>query len=252
MDAVPTFGRAALTAFAPGVWLSSDPVRIVGMKLSSTMTVLELSDARLLVYSPVALTPERRTAVEALGTVAHLYAPNTFHHVWVDQWSRAFPSASVHGPSGLRTKRPELRIDRAHDVEPLGDPDAVLDEVPIAGFALQEGALIHRPSRTLLVADLVHNVGRPKDIWTSAYSKAMGFYDRVAISRMIRWTAFSDWRAARRSIDRLAGCAFDRMVVGHGAPIEVGAREALVAAYDWLGPRRKRLPAYGRRHGSCG
>ena len=51
---------------------------------------------RTLVYSPVALTAERRSAVESLGRVAHVYAPNLYHHRWVGEWAAAFPSARVH------------------------------------------------------------------------------------------------------------------------------------------------------------
>jgi hypothetical protein len=62
----------------------------------------------------------------------------------------------------------------------------------------------------------------------------MGFYDRVAVSRMIRWAAFSDRAAARRSLDELLALPFDRLIVGHGAPLAACAREALAAAYAWL------------------
>lgn len=225
---------AALSPFTDGVWLASEPVRIVGMKLTSTMTVLELPDSKLLLYSPVPMTDERRSAVESLGTVAHLYAPNTFHHMWIGEWSRAFPEARVHGPSALRAKRPDLRIDRLHDQEPPGGLAATLEEVHIDGFRLEESVLVHRASKTLFVADLVHNVGRPEHWWAATYSRAMGFYDRVALSRVLRWTAFSDSAAAKESLHRLSHCSFDRLVVGHGAPIEHGAREALLGAYGWL------------------
>jgi hypothetical protein len=245
---------APLTRLAEGVWLASEPVRIIGMRLSATMTVLELPRSELLLYSPVAMTPGRRAAVEELGTVTHLYAPNTYHHVWIGQWVEAFPAARVHAPAALRKQRPELRINRAHDVEPLRGLDATLDEVHIDGFALGESVLHHRPSGTLLVADLVHNIGRPTHTWTSLYSRAMGFYDRVAISRAIRWGAFRDHAAARRSVDRVLACSFDRLVVGHGAPIDGGAHEALVTAYEWLRPAPRALPTGvpTARHGFCG
>jgi hypothetical protein len=94
--------------------------------------------------------------------------------------------------------------------------------------------LFHRPSRTLIVADLVHNVGRPAHAWTRIYTRVMGFRDRVALSRLLRWTAFADRAAARRSLDAVLALPFERIVVGHGAPITGGAREALAAAYRWL------------------
>ena len=150
-----------LVQFAEGIWLGSDPVRIVGMPLTSTMTVLRLGAGELLLYSPVAMTAERRAAVEALGRVAHLYAPNLFHHRWIGDWAAAFPSARVHAPAGLAKKRRDLRIDRIHGDTPEPAFAGLVDELPIEGFRLGETALLYRPARTLVVADLVHNVGRP-------------------------------------------------------------------------------------------
>ena len=227
-----------LVGFADGVWLSPSAVRFLGMRLTSTMVVLRLGDGTLLVWSPVALTAERRAAVEALGPVTHLYAPNLFHHRWLGEWIAAFPAARVHAPRGLAKKRPDLRIDRSRFRGAAAEPAfaGVVDEIPIEGFRVRETALLYRPAHTVIVADLVHNVGRPNHRWTTIYTRAMGFYDRVALSRAIRWTGFDDKKAARRSVDDLLARPFDRLVVGHGAPLAAGGREALASAYAWLPP----------------
>lgn len=146
----------------------------------------------------------------------------------------AFPSARLHAPAGLAKKRPDLRIDRVHNSAPEPTFAGVVDELQIEGFRLKESVLFHRPTRTLVVADLVHNIGRPQHLWTKFYTRAMGFYNRVALSRMIRWTAFSDRAAARRSLDKLLAFPFDRLIVGHGTPLPGGGLEAIRAAYSWL------------------
>jgi hypothetical protein len=226
--------EAGLHPFGVGIWVDRAPVRILGTKLTSTMTFVRLGDGGLLVYSPIALTPERRAAAEALGPVEHLYAPNLFHHLWLDEWAAAFPRARVHAPGALRKKRPELRIDRVHGVGPEPAFAGLIDEVHVDGCRLDETVLFVRPARTLIVADLVHNVGRPEDGWTKLYTRSMGFYDRVALSRVVRWTAFSDRAAARKSLDKLVALPFDGLVVGHGMPLPSGGRDALAMAYAWL------------------
>jgi hypothetical protein len=225
---------APLAPLAPGVWSASEPVRIVGMKLATNMTVLLVREGELLVHSPVPLTPERKAAVDALGRVAHLYAPNTYHHLWLRDWSRAYPDARVHAPRALTRKRPDLRIDRAHDEAPEPSFAGLLEETHVAGFALEETVLFHGASRTLVVADLVHHIGRPQGLWTALYTRTMGFYDRVAISRAIALLAFPDRRAARRSLDAILVHDPARIVVGHGAPIEEAPKSALARAYAWL------------------
>lgn len=222
------------TPFAEGVWVDTAPMLIVGMPLTSTMTVIRLGDGGLLLCSPVELTPERRAAIEALGPVTHLYAPNAFHHLHIGEWAAAFPSARLHAPKGLAKKRPELRIDRVHGSAPEPAFADVVEELPIAGFRLEETVLFVRPTSTLVVADLVHNIGSPPHPWTKVYAGAMGFYDRIALSRMLRWMAFSDRAAARQSIDSLLELPFERVILGHGTPITTDAREALATAYQWL------------------
>jgi len=224
----------SLTKVVDGVWTASEPVSIVGMTLTASMSLLALPNGGLLVYSPVNLTPARKDAIAALGSVEHLYAPNLFHHSWLGQWAEAFPNATVHGPRGLSKKRADLRIDRVHG-EPL-PPDLidVTHELPIEGFRLRESVLLHRPSATLVLADLVHNVGRPTQTWAKIYCNAMGFYDRVALSRAIRWTAFADRAAVRRSVDAIGALSFERVIVGHGEPILHDAKAALLQAFDWL------------------
>ena len=229
-----THAEAELVPFAEGVWVGTAPARILGMPLTTTMTVFRLEDGSLLLHSPTAMTPERRAAVESLGKVAHLYAPNLTHHRRIGEWADAFPTARLHAPAGLAKKRPDLRIDRIH-LTPLEPAvSAVIEELPVEGFRLEESVLLYRPARTLVVADLVHNVGRPEHLWSRCYTKAMGFYDRVALSRMLCWFAFHDRAAARRSIDTTLAQPFDRLIVGHGTPLSTGGREALAAAFSWL------------------
>jgi hypothetical protein len=231
-----------LAEFADGVWTEAAPVSFLGLKLTTTMTVVRLQDRDLLVVSPIPLTPARRQAVEGLGRVAHLYAPNAFHHRWLGDWATAFPQARVHAPAALARKQPGLRIDRQHGVAPEPAFADLIDEIPIVGFRIEETVLVHRPTRTAIVADLVHNVGRPTHRWTATYTRAMGFYDRIALSRMIRWTGFRDRRAARRSLDDLLARDVDRLIVGHGDPLAAGAKEALAAAYGWLAARGPVVP----------
>jgi len=222
-----------LKPFRDDIWIACGPVSFLGLRLTVTMTVLRLPDGTLLVHSPLPWSVERQAEVTALGPVAHLYAPNTFHHQWLGDWITACPTARVHAPQELAAKRPDLRIDRFHDGPTAAQIDGV-DEIPIRGFRLRESVLVHRAAGTAVVADLVHNIGRPEHTWTKLYTRAMGFYDRVALSRMLRWTSFDDRRAARASLSSLLDLEFDGLIVGHGEPLAHDGRELLAGATSWL------------------
>lgn len=223
-----------LTPFTENVWIATIPIKILGMQLTVTMGVLRLENDQLLVYSPVTLTSERRSAIEKLGEVKHLYAPNTFHHLFLHEWIEAYPNALVHAPKDLKKKRPDIHIHREHGTKNHADFDGFVEEIVIQGFRLRESVLIHIPSNTLLLADLVHNIGTPKGVWTRIYSGMMGFYDKVALSRIIRWTAFDDKQAAQKSLQTLVASPFDKIIVGHGQPIHSNAKESIQDAYSWL------------------
>lgn len=231
-----TTSREDLVPFGEGLWLSTAPVSFMGLALTATMSVARLGDGALLVHSPVPLTDARRRQIDALGTLRHIYVPNLFHHRSLDGWSTAYPAARVHAPPGLARKHAGARVDRTAGATAEPAFARAIDEIPIDGFRPRESALLHRASGTLIVADLVQNVGRPDHGWTAFYARVMGFHDRVALSRAIRWTGFDDRRAARRALDRVLALPFDRLVVGHGAPLASGGKAALAAAYAWLPP----------------
>ncbi len=223
----------ALTEVTTGVWTSTTEVRLLKVfRVPALMTVLRLNGDELLLHSPVPLTPERRAAVDALGIVTHLYAPNSFHHLSLGFWAAEYPKAKVHGPRALTKKRPDLRFDRFHGA-PEPAFDGLLDEVHIDAFRLSETVVFHRASKTLVVADLVHNM-TPTHGPTRLYTTLAGFNGKVALSGTIKRTAFPDHAATRRSLEAVLALDFERIVVGHGEVITETPKEKLARAYDWL------------------
>jgi Domain of unknown function (DUF4336) len=52
---------------AADVWLAAAPLSFLGLRIGTRMTVVRLASGDLWVHSPIALTPELRAAVDALG-----------------------------------------------------------------------------------------------------------------------------------------------------------------------------------------
>jgi hypothetical protein len=197
------------------------------------MTVLRLGDGSLLLHSPITLDDSLRSQIDALGPVAHIVAPSLFHHLYAGDAAKAFPEAKVHGAAGLRKKRPDLRLDAVlgeHAEQAWRDD---LEVLPIEGTLLEETLFWHRPSGTLLSADLIENFQSADDWWTHFYLKIGGIYGKIGLSRMLR-LAFRDRKRARRSIDQVLDWDFDRIVLAHGEPIGSNGVEALREAYTWL------------------
>src|SRR5437879_10116216 len=64
----------------------------------------------LLVHSPVELRDDLRRAVEPLGRVRWILAPNKTHHLAIPGWLLAYPAAELYGPPGLAKKRADLKF----------------------------------------------------------------------------------------------------------------------------------------------
>jgi hypothetical protein len=99
----------------------------------------------------------------------------------------------------------------------------------------QEIAFFHKPSRTVILDDLIQNTppepGRPLQnllLRIEGVSSGAG-----AVPLEIRLT-FTNRSAARRSLAKLLSWDFDRLILAHGACIERDARQFIQQAFRWL------------------
>ena len=103
--------------------------------------------------------------------------------------------------------------------------------------SLQEHVVFHRPSRTLIVADLVFNFGPDVSAWTRFLVLcAVGARHQPGMSRPFRW-AIKDKAAFQRSLQALMRWDFERVIVGHGDMIETEGKRRLAEALEAAGFR---------------
>ncbi len=223
-----------LRPVAEDIYALEVPFRTGGLELGGRMTVIRLPGGGLWIHSPVRLEAAARAAVEALGAVRYLVAPNLMHHLHLRDWAAAYPDARVVALSGLRRKQPELRI----DVE-LGDtPDAgygqVIKQHHVHGIPrVEEFVFLHRPSRTLLVTDLAFHIRESPSWLTRTYLRLSGTYGKLAPTMLLK-SLMKDRAALRASLDVVLSLDFERVVVCHGEVLERGGREALRSGFAWL------------------
>ncbi len=221
-----------LEIITDGVWAKRAAMSFMGMRLGTRMTVLRLGSGELLVYSAVPLGDGIAEAVDALGDVAHIVAPNTYHHMHAGAAKSRYPDALLHGGTALQKKRRDLAFGGS-----LPDSLADLrdDVVPltVTGWMLDETILFHEKSGTLVCADLLENFYSMDHFVTRSYLKMAGIWERPGVSRPLR-PLYRDKKGARRSIDAILELPFERVVLAHGDPILENGRDALREAYSWL------------------
>ncbi|MEL7316773.1 MAG: DUF4336 domain-containing protein, partial [Cyanobacteria bacterium J06559_3] len=114
------------------LWITSQPLRFLGLEVGTRMTIVCLSNGDLVLLSPISLRASDRPILDELGTVRHIIAPNLFHHLFVNQAQALYPEAKVWGVEGLTEKRPDLKLDAL--LNQTGTFADELDYLPFEGF----------------------------------------------------------------------------------------------------------------------
>ncbi len=227
------FGK--ITAFAPGaIWFVDYPVRYFGMDVAARMVIIRLASGKVMLISPCEITAELKDGIEAIGPVAYIVAPGTFHHLHVPSAQAAFPEAETWICPGLETKRPDLRFDGILGPEPQPGWAGDLDQEPVGGNrVISEVVFFHRASRTLIVTDLIELIGdmTPGVGWKLRFWWAvfrMWNKPRPAPEYTMGW---KDRKRAAASLARILAWDFDRILLQHGANIETNAKAAAEEAW---------------------
>jgi hypothetical protein len=223
-----------LRPLAPDLWVVERSQRFYGLEVGTRMTVIRLDDGSLLLHSPVVLDPDLRAALDAIGPVRLVVAPNRVHHLYAGQVALAYPDARLWVGPGVERKRPDLVYVAVLGDEAPAEWKGQLDQVFFRGRPYEnEVVFFHRASRTLLLCDLAFNFGPRAARPTRWLMRAIGSYGRFGPSTLDPWL-IRDRAAARTSLARILAWDFDRVVVAHGDVLERGGREALRRGYRWL------------------
>lgn len=198
-------------------------------------TVVDLGERTLFVHSPVQIAVAREP-IQSLGHVTHIVSPNKLHHLFLEEWKAAFPDAKLYAPPGLRAKRPDLPFEAELGDEPLPAWANVLDQRVVWGsFFMNEALFFHRPSRTLLVGDLIENhdpqVLGPLHRFLARANAMLAPHGTTP--RNYRLSFFGRSKA-RKAMQEVLQWEPRRIVVMHGPCIEENAPEFLRQAFRWL------------------
>ena len=157
-------------------------LRFGKIKFGGRSTLIRLATGSLAIFSPTPFTPDVANAIANAiaangGSLRYIIAPDIEHHLQLAAYKAAFPTAVVIGPQALYDKRKaagqeDVKFDFGYTAEnklSLQLPKELSDEVEVEfwdGHVNKELVFLHKPSRTLIEADLVFNLPA-----TEQYSK---------------------------------------------------------------------------------
>jgi hypothetical protein len=219
--------------------VDSGPMQVGPLQIPIRMTVIRLGDA-LLLHSPTRYTPELAARLDELGRIAHLVAPNTAHWSFMKAWQEHYPAALAWAAPGLSrrraVRRSGLRLDRTLEDGDAAEWGGAIETVVVRGRGLVEAALFHRPSRTLVLTDLVVNVEPEKlppleavgarMVGATAPQGRAPIYARVAV--------LANGAESSPAAHRLVALDPVRVIFAHGRWFDSDGRSRLAQSLDWL------------------
>lgn len=225
--------------FADGVWTVDGPeIRMdygpFGLPFPTRMTVVRLKDGSLWVHSPIAPDTELLAAIDALGPVQYLIAPNTIHYWYMADWLARYPDAASYAVADLRTKakRP-FRIDNVLEQPARFVWEDEIEWLVVPGTVVSEAVFhVHEASVTILT-DLIENF-EPRRIrgrllrWLIRLGRADGHTPLD-----MRLTYRLKGNQASNQIARMLAWKPEKAIVAHGALYERDAAAQLARAFRW-------------------
>lgn len=226
---------------ADNVWVvDSGPHRIAGISLPVRMTVLRLADGTLLLHSPTRYTAATKAALESIGPIAHVVAPNTVHWSYMTRWQEQVPGATYWAVPGLRKRKAvvksALRLDHDLPDGPLAAGNDEVDCILVRGLGVTEAALFHRPSGTLVLTDLIVNVEPGKlPSLLSVGARLVGSAAPHGKAPLYVQMAFKlGGRPAADAAMRIVALEPQRVLFAHGDWFDTNAPQRLRDALSWL------------------
>ncbi len=196
-------------------------------------TVVRLPGGELLLHSPIRFSEAEASAIDALGPVRYVVAPNGFHHLYARLALERWPGAQLAKSPALVAKRPDLA---ATHVLGQGAPPwaaTALEALPIEGApAIGEFCFFHVPSGSLLLTDAAFNIAEPANLMSALVFRLGGTYKRFRQSRLFGM-GIKDRAAAAASARRILERPIRRVIPCHGEVVAppTDARAALEDAW---------------------
>ncbi|OJD36178.1 glutamyl-trna amidotransferase subunit a protein [Diplodia corticola] len=243
----------------PGTIITSSApfLRFGRIKIGGRGTVVRMQNGALAVFSPTALTDELKKKVDSMGEVKYITALDYEHHIFLGPWYKEYPNAKVLGPEGLPEKRQKQNNEnvpfavvfepsKKHEIKVDPEFDAEFEYEYVHAHANKEIVFNHKPTKTLIEADLIFNMPAIEqhsrvggDAQTGFLTKFFSLFtnlqgEATGHRRFLWYMASKQDRAAfNESVERINAWDFERMIPCHGDVIEKDGKTAFQKVMKW-------------------
>lgn len=218
------------------IWIYDYPIRFASMNLFARMTIIKLDDETLMIHSPCEISDLLKDEIDAIGDVKYIVAPGSYHHLFVTSFQLKYPNAETFLCPGLERKRPDIKFDWILGNQPDHRWSNVLDQVVVQGTKyIWEVAFFHRPSKTLILVDLLENIG---DNYKHPTDRLLRFWWKVVFKMWNNPKAAPEYQMGwgrkdivKRGLSKILSWNARRVILAHGEPIENNVTNILRSAW---------------------
>ena len=140
------------------IWIKEYPVHYAGTDFNSRMTVIRLSNSRVMIHSPCKIDGTTQNQIEKIGDVSFILAPGTYHYLYISSAQKAFPDAETFICPGIERKCSDIKFDWFLGDRPDPRWESEIEQVLVRGTKyIWEVAFFHKVSKTLILVDLLEN-----------------------------------------------------------------------------------------------
>ncbi len=205
--------------------------------------VIRLNDDSLFILSPIQFTPDIRADIDQLGVVKYVVSPNHLHHLYMGDWSRAYPDAKLYASPRLASKRKDLTFYKTLSTDtPEPEWSGQIDQC-IFGSGngwFDEIVFFHRASRTVVFTDMImdfneaifSSISRVTTQWNQMYRHT---------PRGAQLAHIFDRASLRDSLKTVRAWEPEYAIVAHSPWLCVEGKKQVVdlldSAFDWLTPQ---------------
>lgn len=189
------------------------------------MTIIRIKTGDLVIHDPCKIEREVKNEINAIGKVKYIIAPGSYHHLFVTDFQKEYPDAETFLCPGLERKRPDIEFDWILGNKPDHRWKNDLEQVLVHGTKyIWEVAFFHKPSRTLLLVDLLENIG---DNYQHPAGVLLRFWWKVIFRMWNNPKAAPEYQMGwgnkdivRKGLNKILSWKADRVILAHGELIE--------------------------------
>jgi hypothetical protein len=219
------------------IWILEYPIRYAGINLFGRMTIVKLDSGDLIIHDPCEIDDLVKHELDTIGEVKYIVAPGSYHHLFVTEFQQKYPNAETFLCPGLERKRPDIKFEWILGNKPDHRWNDVLDQVVVQGTKfIWEVAFFHRPSKTLILVDLLENIG---DDYQHPASRLLRFWWKVIYRMWNNPKAAPEYQMGwgkkyivKGGLNKILSWKAERVILAHGELIESNVTNILSSAWQ--------------------